>query len=623
MCQIAFWEDKANKLMQDRDDVRAFEADYEPSYFHEDHEAIPSSPPQLEKSRRGVLRMPSFLSETTEGTEALRSLYLPNHSSYSDAPLPKLMEDGTNDGMNSPRLSVLSESSFLSIYGDKNLPMDEPVVSPHRHRASASIEKWVDERPIITPARPTPPVRKNHITNQFISFNDVLDSPSQRLERFQKLKDTLEKTNRGLQSVPAHKSSVEKRQSKEVRQLFTSRPRDSEHPHALPPTPDTISTNTLRSHQVSNDSLAENKKTTYVDNPTSKNDAYAAAQSMRPQSAGETVTSRRDGHGWDTASQDTPTETGTDASITTFASQRYAKTGRIVTPNLFSFTAGGWGKEVIYDHDVALPAHTARSRQGNRDRRDSMVKTPTSDGTTVKQSSSSSEGDSPKYGTTQIDTTTPPNLPDRRSSLIAATKLRKTHVPSHPPSYEPLPITTTTAPMPQPAKRSRMASLRIFGRSEATPAPVSTASVSNSTISIDSKADGRESEKSRAQSRAMSYVDHSSNLRYDTDDDARATPPPIQRTRGGGVNGPPMSYRPSSAGGLAGMERGRVVSESDGGNGHRRRGSVGLGGLGGLGGVRDGVVSAAGAGSRNGGGGGRKWFGIAGSLGRSGSLRRT
>lgn len=566
VCMIVSLEDKVEKLMQDRENVRSFEADYEPGYFHENHglDGPPSSPPQFEKRQGSVTRMPSFLSETTEGAEVLRSLYLPNNHSYSDAALPKLLEEGTNDGMNSPRLSVLSESSFLSVYGDKKQQLkllDEPEEEPRRHRASSSVEKWVDERPIpeATPARPTPPFRKS----QFLSINDVLESPLQRLE---KLKHTLEKTNRGLKALPDRSSVQEKRQSKELRHLFTSEKANFEHQHTLPPTPDTISTNTLRHYQNSNDTLADNRVDTFLNVaptfpvPSATFNAYQSTLSVRPRSAGETVTSRREGHGWDTPSQDTTTETGSvDGSITTFASQRYAKPNRVMTPNLFSFTDSGWGKDVMYDHELSLPAHTAARYASLR--RSSMVETPLSDATVTQYNSPQiNNGSTPQYGTTPIDTTAQPNLPDRRSSLTATAKLRKSNNSA---ASNAQPQVMASSPVPTPVKRSRMPSLRIFGRSETTPAPSSPVQPSPITA--------RHKQQSRSQSNAYFDGAHR-NSHYEDEEAARATPPPIQRNR---PTREPISYRPSSAGQGA-SRRVNELSASGNENGIKRRGSVGV-----------------------------------------------
>ena len=77
--------------------------------------------------RKTLARMPSFVSERSETTENLRSVYLGARASLMS--LPRMSED-TNDAesrlannmMTSPSMSVLSESSFLSVYGSRNDP---------------------------------------------------------------------------------------------------------------------------------------------------------------------------------------------------------------------------------------------------------------------------------------------------------------------------------------------------------------------------------------------------------------------------------------------------------------------------------------------------------------------
>ena len=142
---ICALEEKIGKLNRGRMVVRSYDAQYESNYFPQSHEKNgqsssdpPSPPPQSNlpgnatssKSARfsvgpkSVARMPSFLSEQSEGAEALRNLYLPSdHHCQSLLSLPKLSENSgkdeheETDAMDSPRLSVLSESSFLSVYG--------------------------------------------------------------------------------------------------------------------------------------------------------------------------------------------------------------------------------------------------------------------------------------------------------------------------------------------------------------------------------------------------------------------------------------------------------------------------------------------------------------------------
>ncbi|KAF8849662.1 hypothetical protein BDZ45DRAFT_227084 [Acephala macrosclerotiorum] len=592
ICEL---EEKVERLERERSDVKAFDASYEPGYFDDGTTAEnpSSSPPQYEKSqlqpRRSVPRMPSFLSETTQGTENLRSLYLPHEGSHSDVGLPKLPEefssDGNGDGMNSPRLSVLSESSFVSIYGQKNLQLDEPVEDelPRRHRASSSVEKWVDERPIpaATPARPTPPMRKS----QFLSINNVLESPLQRLE---KLKHTLEKTNRGVQLSERNPSVQEKRKSKELRKVFTDQG-NFEHQQTLPPTPDTISTNTLRHYQNSNDTLAQDRmrEGTFLNSisafptPTETYNAFQSTLSIRPRSAGETVTSRREGHGWDTPSED-HTDLASISSNGTYSPPLHPK--RVMTPNLFSFSGGDWGRDMMYNDEPELPAHTRSRYQELRRLKNSEH--PRSDDTVRYD-------EQPQYGTVPIDTTPKPEVSDRRSSLLATTKLRKSNKSSIN-SVEPATPSPTASTTPH---KNRFSSLSLFRRGETQSSPAPNATTNTQPY----QPQPQQPIRSKPASRTQSYFDPSNDME---DEEARATPPPIKRTR------PGHAYRPSSAGTGAvrrggASEQAMVQDERD--KGRARRGSL-TGGVG---------ANVEEEGVRSG-GGGKKWFG----LGRSGSQRR-
>lgn len=67
--------------------------------------------------KHSLPRMPSFLSVRTENTETLRNVYLDTHASFLGS--SKTDSRVGNNGFVSPSMSVLSESSFLSIYGQK------------------------------------------------------------------------------------------------------------------------------------------------------------------------------------------------------------------------------------------------------------------------------------------------------------------------------------------------------------------------------------------------------------------------------------------------------------------------------------------------------------------------
>jgi hypothetical protein len=612
-------EDKVETLMEDREAVKTVDAQYDSGYFRESHE-LSSSPPttndkatRLKVDSKPVARMPSFLSEQSEGTEALRSLYLPHNRSHSDATLPKLPEEAGADVPDSPRLSVLSESSFLSVYGDKRLPpaseeTEGEVDSPPRiHRKSLSVEKWIDERPThnLTPVKSTrvDGIRKNG----FLSINDVLESPLQKLE---KLRHTLEKHNTSLTRVPERSRSL--REGERLRSEDKRKPRELlgftdkasfDHYQGLPPTPDTISTSTLRHHQNSHETLGQladaNEHTLLNSTSTFPNRSKQSTVSLRPRSAGETVTSRREGHGWDT--QEDLTETGSQSS-TASASAYSAHPQRkaIMPPDLFTFSdldsrdeMSDWGRDMMFN-DSHLPTHTAR--RYDQLRRSSMVDHSRSDDTVVANSRMvqyDSEQSPTQYGVIPIDTSPRPNLPDRRSSLSATIKLRKTN-PSRSlgmnDSSRAVASSPVTKDKPTEAKKPRLTMPRLFTRSETAP-PVN---------ALPQRPQGNGG-------RSQSYFDGVYGTGYEEEESARATPPPIKRSRGPGIS----ACRPSSAGeGVIMARRGSVFGHDGAGDDvHAKRRSIDLG---------DHEGDDPNPGTKNG-SGQRKWLGF----GRTGSLRRT
>jgi len=589
---IVTLEDKVERLMKEREGVRAFEAEYESTYFRPSHnDGPPSSPPQFDNMLRpnaSVPRMPSFLSQQSEGAEALRSLYLPN--GHSESTLPKLQEesqDGSPDRMDSPRLSVLSESSFLSVYGEKQLMLDpagDEEELPKHHRSSSAVEKWIDERP-IPGSTPTQPVVKHQgmSRSQFLSLNNVLESPLQRLE---KLKHTLEMANGSHVSTRLNPekttSNKERRRSKEILRRVLTDQNSFEHQHALPPTPDTISTDTLRHFKGSNDALFEDRKAngTFL-NSTSTFPSprrYQSEMSLRPRSAGETVTSRRDGHGWDTQTEEF-TETGSVSSTaSTYAGGSTQHPQRAMTPELFTFGGDSWGRDMMFNNSSVLPAHT--HNRYSHIRRSSMVEHPRSDDTVIQSNRRYTNTKGNESPPTPINSK--PFPPDRRSSLSATTKLRKP-----PPSGQSQPPTpgvgnspTVSTPVEKENNRKYRFSSRFFGGgggagsspSKNSPGPAAALPSPSPRV----KGNG---------GRSQGYFPDVNGGA--PEEEARATPPPIRRNRPSG-NG-----RPSSAGAYG----------------------VGYDGAGDEAGTEE---ENAGKNEGGGGGGGRKWFG----LGRSGSLRR-
>ncbi|KAF7871667.1 hypothetical protein EAF04_003774 [Stromatinia cepivora] len=570
ICQL---EAQIGRLVQEREDVTSFETQYGDDFYdHSNETEMPSSPPTFDRDTsrtpRGkdnaqvLARMPSFLSEQSEGVEALRSLYLPSTNSYSDIALPKLPEENSESGMASPSLSVLSESSFLSIYGEKSPAVNEDFESspPRQHRrTSSSVEKWIGERPASTmPMRiPSPSPQSGGRRSQFLSMNYVAASPLQRLE---KLRSNLEKqyknsTSMRLKARSELRDSIQDRQrSKDDSRRLTTDANGYETSQKLPPTPDTISTGTLRNYKNSDDTLnqrrqANEDEVTFLHNtsvPPATYNPYQSTTSMRPRSAGETVTSRREGHGWDTETLETD-ELDTLTNYSTDSATEGTKThpptrqprGGNQTPEFFSFnttsrerdTMRAWGGDGIFnDHPATrVPSgSTSGSRNSNSTaqryeilRTVSQAKThPRSDNTTSgyldRRPQSRAEdhrerhvaGREMERSSTPLDEKTPkPPAPDRRSSLAAATSKLRKHAPasintSHD-SNTKMPLAPVSASIPNTPSREipkdkegskekdfrRLLPARLFfGRSETAPANNSN---SNSSSSSNSNIDRR------------------------------------------------------------------------------------------------------------------------------------
>lgn len=549
-------EAKIERLELERQAVRNHGSQYKEGSYHEDYEnEMPSSPPTYDRdttsttpkgrSRSMVIaRMPSFLSEQSEGVEALRSLYLPSNTSYSDVTLPKLPEEGSENGMPSPSMSVLSESSFMSIYGAKppaaNEDFDSPPPRQHR-RTSSSVEKWIDERPAsIMPIRmPSPSSQYSGRRSQFLSMNYVAASPLQRLE---KLRTNLEKqynnsTNLRLKTRSDKRDSFHDRQlAKEDNHRLTTDGNGFETSQKLPPTPDTISTGTLRNYKNSDDTLnqrqqANEDEVTFFQNtstfsvpPATYNPYQSTASVVRPRSAGETVTSRREGHGWDTETMDTDElDTFTNSSTESTKVHRPTRQprGGKQTPEFFSFNTTSSERDNLRNWGVDgtvsnYPTTRVPSGFNSGSRRSSNVAQRCEMPRAVSQTETHARSDdtiTPGYldrrpqsrvedhrerernreierSSTPIDDKiSKPLAPDRRSSLAAATSKLRKHAPasinaSHD-SHIKIPLAPVSASIPNTPSREtpkekeggkekdfrRLLPTRLFfGRSETAPA---------------------------------------------------------------------------------------------------------------------------------------------------------
>lgn len=294
VAMIVVLEARVEQLLREREMVRQFDAD---GYFNSRADQSTPGPDMstprmmplepLKDDPRALARMPSFLSEHSENTENLRNVYLGVRGSVMS--LPKMSEDGLDggrgelDGIGSPSLSVLSESSFLSIYGQKeSSPSSTPDVSSATLRVSrddgASAHRQSSSKSrIVTPSKaPRQPALRGASSGsaKFQNINDILDvggSPLQRLEKLEKTLTAMEDASRSssqdrrrdAHSSPSGrpKPPTQQRTKQEKRdaleRVLTNAPlaRELAHHNALPPTPDTISTSTLRRFKNSSDTL--------------------------------------------------------------------------------------------------------------------------------------------------------------------------------------------------------------------------------------------------------------------------------------------------------------------------------------------------------------------------------
>jgi hypothetical protein len=258
-----------------------------------------------------------------------------------------------------------------------------------------------------------------------------------------------------------------------------------------------------------------------------------------------------------------------------------------MSPSFFNFsTDNSWGRDMMFNtNDPGLPAH--RASRYEELRRSSMVDPLRSDGTVVPSRNNvvSRYVDTPQYGTIPIDTSPKPQPPDRRSSLSASTKLRITAGSSSASAQ----ASEGSPASSKDSKKVRLPSLRIFGRSETSPTVTGFQQSAQHTMRPKNTAP-----------RGQTYFANAAG--YEEEELARATPPPIKRSRGQQGSG----YRPVSAGNGA-VRRESSAFDSQGAGqgrqGHVRRGSV-----------NEAVPTVEVEEAK----GGRKWFGI----GRTNSLRR-
>jgi hypothetical protein len=421
VAMIVTLEARIEELTQERSRSRHIEAESVPALpTQETSLEIPSprSKPlnvaKLEADAQILNRMPSFLSDRTENTENLRNVYLGARGSVvslsqvTDAGLDN--DNGTHLGLASPSLSVLSESSFVSVYGRKGEHQRIPskVDEPLSLNGPASDIDGVGIRTASRTGSSNQRTGRSDSSRyqgqeQFQSMGSVVGgSPLQRIENLDpslsqkrhtlRLSDSSKNLHaasnaKGNQSPNRVKTRQQKRE--EMRKVMTETPGGASlHDHGLPPTPDTISSATLRRLKNSDDTLSRRQRgadqqsqgssldlTSAHDIPVdgvplhsatlpvqhyeraldshTRVSLQQAASIPRPRSADETTVSNRRERRWsvDSEASGDSFESSLDIWLRAAGSRPKQVSGR-ASPDLFGFpvnpSKGGWSMDAMF-----------------------------------------------------------------------------------------------------------------------------------------------------------------------------------------------------------------------------------------------------------------------------------
>lgn len=377
VAMIVTLEAKVDQLFRERTMVQQIEnegffcpRDFDMGYTTPVPQGLGPDIARMEDDVKVVNRMPSFLSDHSETTQNLRNVYLGTKASMLS--LTRVAESSPEadhmQAMGSPTLSVLSESSFVSVYGRREkgtnseqtaTDVDETLVldgadstftkegdeeqAPRNHTRSVSSSKRAGSRASSA--------------GQFQSITDVIGgSPLQRLERLDSVYGGKRESGRPQsqgkdysksQVLPDNRSTGPRnlRQDKRdaLRRVTTDGPGGVRlHDQGLPPTPDTISSSTLQRFKRSNDTLSQqnlseegshgvslnplgnggnqpdDRSEAMPNGPLEEVDSWASPSKQaidalfshrgplipRPRSADESTISHRRGKGWDSDDDD-------------------------------------------------------------------------------------------------------------------------------------------------------------------------------------------------------------------------------------------------------------------------------------------------------------------------------
>ncbi|KAI1858800.1 uncharacterized protein JN550_012454 [Neoarthrinium moseri] len=436
---------RVDELLREREMVRIVEEDYQ-RHVHargvdasaqggpeDGHRVVSPAETFGAPSRLGDLktleRMSSFLSEPerNETTPNLRGYILNNKSSLLH--MRKVSESSVDPSevnrLASPSgLSVLSESSFASVYGkNKRTPATTRSPAPQRQFSTTSSngtftspnqqddDGWQARKSSNARSASSGDIIRGgaSLLSQVQPGGDIrnIASPLQQVEMLgRKLsvgdssRPSTSSHGKGVDtpSRPRPKSKTKQEKREALRKVITSSPsaNDFDSSRVLPPTPDTISSSTLRRYQNSNDTLSRDPRVTPKDSFTdsqalpvsgaaidcetklantnfskSTSSAYidrrnanvpvnqfatfghhAHALPQRPRSADETTISRHRANSW---MSDSDSDGGADAcsdddDLDPWLRESVSSNRGAGSPDLFSFPAeaGRWQSDALF-----------------------------------------------------------------------------------------------------------------------------------------------------------------------------------------------------------------------------------------------------------------------------------
>lgn len=282
-------EARVDELVQEKELIRRIEADesYRRSWSNDPHSLRSETP---RPSAHGALvstepkplaRMPSFLSDRSAQTQHLRSVVLQTRASLRH--IRKVSEVSVSSAdaseincVASPSVSMLSESSFVSIYGSKEgqdgcgipsldhvsgmdgtfgcrspTPTKRAVMSRLPVEGNASSSSTLNSASRAATSLSVPAIPTNNVLRR--------EPPPQKIEKPGEKANSMDDTFRLATSsrrksvvTPTESQARSNRERRETLQkVLTNYPTHKElaDPHALPPTPDTVSSSILGKRQ--------------------------------------------------------------------------------------------------------------------------------------------------------------------------------------------------------------------------------------------------------------------------------------------------------------------------------------------------------------------------------------